>query len=486
MKGLIEYLKENLILEVDDLEFYKELLEIARKDKYRYHMPGHKGKKEIFGDFGENLLSIDFTEVEGTDNLHNPKTIIKSLQKRLSNIYHTKKSYILINGSTVGLQSAILSQSMPKDKVIIQRDCHKAVYNSLVLGDLNPEYIWTDYNKELHIKEPIDVEKFRNIIKKYRAKLVVVTYPTYYGICSDIEKIAEISHENNALLIVDEAHGAHLKFSKKLPKGAEDLGADIVVQSLHKTLPAFTQTSALHVCSDRVDVGSLESFLKMLQSSSPSYILMSSVDIALDYMMKKGIKNLDNILEEIRFLKKDKEDIFISKEKIEDAFKCRYDESKLLINLYKKGFTGSETEKILRDHYGIYTELWDIVYDLAYVSPCDTLDDIRHIFDSVSEITCNEKTKEYQSLEFQVYKPKKEVSLREAFYSEKIKIDIEDCENRISGDFIIPYPPGIPIICPGEIIIEKHVKYLKKLIRENIEILGIEENCISILKGKDD
>jgi len=486
MKGLIEYWRKNLIPEVNSLEFYKELLEIAQKDKYRYHMPGHKGKKEALGEFGENLVSIDFTEVEGTDNLHNPKTIIKNLQKRLSNVYNTKKSYILINGSTVGLQSAILSQSMPKDKIIIQRDSHKAVYNSVILGDLHPEYIWTDYSKELYIKGPIDVEKFQNVIRKSRAKLVVLTYPTYYGICSDIERIADITHENNALLIVDEAHGAHLKFSKKLPKGAEDLGADIVVQSLHKTLPAFTQTSALHVCSHRVDLVKLESFLKMLQSSSPSYILMASVDKSLDYMIENGMENLDSILEEVRFLKKGKEDFFISKEKIEDTFKCRYDECKLLISLYKKGFTGSETEKILREHYNIYTELWDIVYDLAYLSPCDTLEDIRYIFNSVNEMSSLKKAKGYHSLEFKVYEPQKEVSLRKAFYSEKNKIDIEDCKDRISGDFIIPYPPGIPIICPGEVITKEHIKYLKKLIRENIEVLGIEENCISILKGKDD
>ncbi|HCX04342.1 MAG TPA: arginine / lysine / ornithine decarboxylase, partial [Clostridiales bacterium] len=266
------------------MEFYKGLLKAAEKDSYRYHMPGHKGKKDIFGDFEKNIVGIDFTEVEGTDNLHNPQGIIKDLQKRLSEIYGTRKTYVLINGSTVGLQSAILSQTVPKDKIIIQRDCHKAVYNSIILGDLNQEYIWTNFNKDIGIKEPVNIDSFEKQIKNSGVKVVVVTYPTYYGICSDIEKIAQITHDNNALLIVDEAHGAHLKFSKKLPKPAEELGADIVVQSLHKTLPAFTQTSALHVCSDRVDIQRLESFLKMLQSSSPSYVLMASVDKALDYM----------------------------------------------------------------------------------------------------------------------------------------------------------------------------------------------------------
>ncbi len=464
------------------MKFYKELLKTAKKDKFRYHMPGHKGKKEIFGDLGENIVSIDFTEVEGTDNLHNPKTIIKDLQNRLSEIYDTKKSYILINGSTVGLQSAILSQTSPKDKVLIQRDCHKAVYNSMFLGDLNPEYIWTNFNKELYIKEPIDIEKFEKKIKNSDTKIVVVTYPTYYGICSNIEKIAEITHENNAILIVDEAHGAHLKFSNQLPQAAEELGADIVVQSLHKTLPAFTQTSALHVCSDRVDIVRLESFLKMLQSSSPSYVLMASIDKAMDYMQEKGIENIEAIVKEIRTLKNKTENLFIKKEDIEEILKCNYDETKLLISLYKKGITGAEVEKRLRDPYGIFTELWDIVYNLAYVSPADSIEDIRYLFNSVEEIYQNIEAKDISEIEFEIFKPEKKVSLKDAFYLDKRKIDIKEAANKISGDFIIPYPPGIPIICPGELIENKHVKYFEKLITENIEILGIEENQISILK----
>jgi lysine decarboxylase len=464
------------------VEFYKGLLKAAEKDSYRYHMPGHKGKKDIFGDFEKNIVGIDFTEVEGTDNLHNPQGIIKDLQKRLSEIYGTRKTYVLINGSTVGLQSAILSQTVPKDKIIIQRDCHKAVYNSIILGDLNQEYIWTNFNKDIGIKEPVNIDSFEKQIKNSGVKVVVVTYPTYYGICSDIEKIAQITHDNNALLIVDEAHGAHLKFSKKLPKPAEELGADIVVQSLHKTLPAFTQTSALHVCSNRVDIQRLESFLKMLQSSSPSYVLMASVDKALDYMVEKGSENIDNVVEEIRILKKRHRGLFLDKEEVENQLGCNYDESKLLINLYDKGITGGTVEKVLRESYGVYTELWDIQYDLAYVSPADSIDDIRYLFNSVKEISENFKDEVQESPEFEVFKPNKKLSIREAFYSNKKKVNLEDGINSTSGEFIIPYPPGIPVICPGELIEDKHVEYFKRLMDENVDILGIEDNCISILK----
>lgn len=463
------------------MEFYEKLSKKSVEDRYRFHMPGHKGNEESVFDVFRDVVKLDFTEIDGTDNLNNPKGIIKKLQKRLSEIYGTKKSYILVNGSTSGIQSSLLSQSQPKDKILIQRDCHKAVYNSLILGDLDCEFIWTDYDRDLNLKKPLNIEELKSILEENDVKIVVVTYPTYYGICCDIEKIAEVVHGKGALLIVDEAHGGHFNFTDKLPMGAEKLGADIVIQSLHKTLPALTQTSAVHVCSDRVDVGKLESFLKIFQTSSPSYLLMLSVESALDYMEKKGSKNLDTIIDFLRKLKTlDDDNIFVKKNLIEEKFACDYDETKLLISLYKYGIRGTPVKDELKE-LGIYTEMWDLVYNIAYITAADSTENISYLFRSVKEIKDKIKKMDENNIDFKKFKPIRKMSIRSAFYKPKTFKDIEKIENEISGDFIIPYPPGIPLICPGELIDKEHVKYIKSLLEEDIEILGIEKNKIAVL-----
>jgi len=466
------------------LDFYRELKKKTIDDKYRFHMPGHKGKKNTVPDIFREFVGYDFTEIDGTDNLNNPKGIIKKLQDRLSKVYGTKKSYILVNGSTSGLQSAILSQTKPKDKILIQRDSHKAIYNSLILGDIDCEFIWTEYDTSLNLKKPVDLIDLEKTLDSNDIKLVVVTYPTYYGICSNIEEIAKIVHSRGALLIVDEAHGGHFKFSEDLPIGAEDLGADIVVQSLHKTLPALTQTSAIHVCSNRVDILSLESFIKMIQTSSPSYLLMLSVEGALDFMDKEGRSNLSKILEHIRKLKNSSnKEIFLKKSYIENKYSCKYDETKLLISFYDKGIKGSQIKDELKKQ-GVYTELWDLVYNVAYITPADSIEDITCLFRNIENITVNKPLEGNRDIEFHKFKPVKKMTVRDAFYKNKIKKDVKNLENEISGDFIIPYPPGIPIICPGELIEDGHVNYIKRLIDEGIEILGVENDLVTVLRTR--
>jgi len=463
------------------LEFFKELSKKIEEDKHRFHMPGHKGKESVVYDVFKDIVKFDFTEIDGTDNLNNPRGIIKNLQNRLSNLYGTKKSYILVNGSTSGIQSAILSQSMPKDKILIQRDCHKAVYNSLIIGDLDCEFIWTGFDTSLKLKKTLDLKELEQALEENEIKLVVVTYPTYYGICSNIEKIAEIVHRKGALLIVDEAHGGHLKFSKKLPKGAEDLGADIVIQSLHKTLPALTQTSAVHVCSRRVDVERLETFIKMFQTSSPSYILMLSVESALNYMEEKGSKNLDKIVEYLReCIENDSDNIFMKKSYIEKELNCQYDDTKLLISLYNNGIRGYKVKDELKKQ-GIYTELWDLVYNIAYITGADSIEDISLIFSAVKRIENNVDKDKTNNIEFKKFKPARKMTINNAFYKPKTHKRVEDLKGEIAGDFVIPYPPGIPLICPGELIEEDHVEYIKELQDENIEILGIKDDKISVL-----
>lgn len=217
------------------------------KNKTRFHMPGHKGKKALIN-WANLIPQIDVTEIEGTDNLHSPSSIILESLKLASKTFKTKRTYYSVNGTTAGIYAAIMSSTKPGDKILIQRNCHKSVYNAIILGKLNPIYIYPNYNNEYNIVtdiNPDDIEKA--LLEHSDIKAVVITNPSYYGVCSDVESIAKTVHKYNKILIVDEAHGSHLIFSDKLPKSAIECGADIVLQSTHKTLPAFTQLSLIHI-----------------------------------------------------------------------------------------------------------------------------------------------------------------------------------------------------------------------------------------------
>ncbi|KUK07839.1 MAG: Arginine/lysine/ornithine decarboxylase, partial [Caldanaerobacter subterraneus] len=266
---------------------YDALMEYVKKETVPFHMPGHKQGRVLPKEYIENLAKIDLTEVPGLDNLHNPDGPILEAEKLAAKAFGSKQAFFLVNGSTAGIYAAMYAVLNPTDKVLVMRNSHKSVYNGVVLTQSIPVYLLPEIDYENGIAMGIDVEKLEEVLQKERdVKAVVVTHPNYYGFCSDIEKIVDIVHKYGKILIVDEAHGAHFPFSNNLPKSSIKAGADIVVQSLHKTLTSFTQTSILHLNSDRVDVDRLKYSLSLFQSTSPSYILMSSIDMAREYMEK--------------------------------------------------------------------------------------------------------------------------------------------------------------------------------------------------------
>jgi lysine decarboxylase len=255
-----------------------------------FHMPGHKGKAEILGELEKNLNFFDITETLGTDNLHYPTGFLKDAMNYISKVYGSKKSYMVVNGTSCGIISAIMACTNPGDKILVQRDCHKSVYNACILGDLKLFYLYPDFNKKYGLNFSISLDKLDQMLTDNPdIKMVVLTYPTFYGICFDVKKAADIVHKHCKILLIDEAHGSHLQFCKELlPPPAENSGADIVTQSTHKTLPCLTQGSLLHICSDRVNINNLETMLRMLQTTSPSYILMASIENAVHWMEENG------------------------------------------------------------------------------------------------------------------------------------------------------------------------------------------------------
>jgi lysine decarboxylase len=473
----------------------KELEGLSRRNMISFHVPGHKGGK-IFKKYNleriENIGKFDITEIPGSDNLHAPEGMIKEAQERAKDFYGGDHTFFLVNGTTSGIISMIMAATNPGDKIIVPRDCHKSVISGMILGGVEPIYVKPQICSKLFLSMAITAEAIEGAIKDNPdAKAVLITYPNYYGICSDIEKIAEIVHNHNKILLVDEAHGAHLKLSEDLPISALDAGADIVVHSTHKTLPSLTQSSMLHVKGKRIDIDKLKFMLSLNQSSSPSYLLMAALDMAVNivaeegnYLMQKLIGNIKDFREAID--KTEGLDI-LSKEIIGSYGVKDIDITKLTINMKEIGIDGIKLEEILREKYSIQVEMADIYNVLAVSSIANDKHDFERLARSLKSIHDDRRIahKKNEMPEFSFMIPKVELLPRDAVYREKKSIPFIQSGGRISGEYIIPYPPGIPLVCPGEVISQEIIEYAKILKGLEINIIGTSDrslNTINIIK----
>lgn len=475
----------------------KELNIISGIKQYRsevdtnFHMPGHKGKNGILNEIGNNLNFYDITETIGTDNLYYPTGFLKDAMDYIAKTYDTKKSYMVVNGTSCGIISAIMGCTNPGDKIIVQRDCHKSVYNACILGDLKLYYLYPEFKKKHGLNFSISLEKLEQmLIDNPDVKMVVLTYPTFYGICFDVKKAAEIVHRYGKILMIDEAHGSHLNFCKDLlPPSAESSGADIVTQSTHKTLPCLTQGSILHLCSDRVDRSNIESMLRMLQTTSPSYILMASIENAVYWMNEHGEERLKRNINE--FKKRTLELRNMGINVLEDDFLISegcydFDATRPVISMSELGVTGTELQEILRYKYKVQMEFADLQYTVGYITATDEVEDIDRLFDAVKEIYL-EESQSNEKRELVQIEPfpqlQHERKMRKAFYAVNELIDIDTAIGRTAAEFIIPYPPGIPLVCPGEIIIQDTVDYVKVMLENSIACNGVDKkNRVRVVK----
>jgi lysine decarboxylase len=465
---------------------YEALMSYVKNQIIPFHMPGHKQGSTFPGEYLVNLAKIDLTEVPGLDNLHNPEGPILEAQKLAAKAFGARESFFLVNGTTSGIYAAMYAALNPDDKVLIMRNSHKSVYNGLVLTGAVPVYINPEIDYEDGIPMGVDINKLEEYLKKDESiKAVVMTYPNYYGFCSDIIGISDIVHKYNKILIVDEAHGAHFPFSNNLPLSSIQAGADIVVQSVHKTLSSFTQSSILHLNSDRIDIDRLKYSLSLFQSTSPSYLLMSSLDLARDYMEKEGKKRLEkaiiladyaryeiNTLGEIRCLG----------EEIVGSFGIvDFDRTKLTVSVKNLCITGPEAERFLRENFNIQVEMADTFNMLAMVTLADDKEKVDLLIKGIRGLE-NVKKDKKTAEEVAAYPDTPEIVLNpsEAVRQKTKLISLEEAEGRISADFIIPYPPGVPLICPGERIKKDMVKYINVLYNKGIKVLGLKNNNLLV------
>ena len=480
----------------------ERLTEYAGSDAYPFHMPGHKRREipdGIPGGFPDPY-GIDITEIDGFDNLHHAEGILKDAMETVAAIYGADRSWYLVNGSTCGILSAVFAATENGGKILTARNCHKAVYHAICLNRLEAEYLYPEEITEFRINGGIRAEDVRKALEKdamrcagnsgdVRGKItkiqaVLITSPTYEGVVSDIRAIADAAHEYGIPLIVDEAHGAHLEYADQchsFPKSALEYGADIVIQSLHKTLPCFTQTAILHVKGKLVDQDRISRYLSMFQTSSPSYLIMAGMERCIRYMdgdgrneMIRYEKRLERFMERMEGLQV----LEVLDREICGKYRtvAGWDPSKIVVSTMRaEDFHGEELAETLRRKYHLEMEMTAPEYVIAMTSLMDTEEGFERLGTALLEIDgvlrrrmeSGRKEKAAsetpEGLESKLSHPVRRMLICEAMDADTERTAFQDTVGKVSAEFVYLYPPGIPIIAPGEVftdaIVEKIMAY---------------------------
>lgn len=451
---------------------YDKLKKYSESGIYPFHMPGHK--RNI--DDGVMPYKIDLTEIYDFDNLHCATGCIKDVQNKAAQIYSVKHANILINGATGGILSAIRAMTNYGDTVIVARNCHKSVYNAVELCGLNAEYILPYKNEEFGIFSSVSPEQVENKLQHTKAKLVIITSPTYEGIVSDIKSIAYICRKYGAFLFVDEAHGAHFQLSSFFPQEAVSLGADAAVVSLHKTLPALTQTALLLTDNNQLSKN-FERNLAIFETSSPSYVLMSSVESCLNFIDENNDK-ISNYISNIKSFRNSCKMLKHLKlyEKTQNDFD--YDLGKIVISTRGTNITGVELSNVLRTEYKIEIEMAYTDYVIAMTSVCDT----KCGFDRLSKAMCEIDSQILKAYKFEAkYNfseclPHKAIKSSEIDSSKEISISFELSSGKVSAEYIWAYPPGIPLVVSGEVIDNNLISLVNHLSECGVEVYSTNGN----------
>lgn len=468
---------------LEKLEAYRDT------DYYPFHMPGHK--RNLSGGL-EALAGLDITEIEGFDNLHAPEGILKEAQEAAARVFGAAHTIFLVNGSTAGLLTAI-SAAVPRGgKLILARGCHRAVYHAACLRELELVYLYPGEIPGLGITEAVDPKAVEEAMEAHPdASAVLLTSPTYDGVVSDIRKIAALVHERGKLLLVDAAHGAHFGFHPLFPPNAVREGADLIVESLHKTLPALTQTALLHGNVSEEVWERVQAFSGIYQTSSPSYLLMASIDRCRRLLEEQGsglwtgfFENMQAFREKTAGLNRLK----VVWNRIPESRAPYFDCGKLLIFTGSAALTGQELYDILLSGYHLQMEMASAAYVTAIVTCHDTREGLLRLAYALCEI--DEKAAERKEADWgqRAYpRLRTRVKLSEAWEAPKEKRLLETAEGSISGAFVNLYPPGIPILVPGEQISAEALQLIDCSRKQKLNVQGLcDEKHIFILKGRGD
>jgi arginine decarboxylase len=480
-------------LDQNQTPLFDALMKYVENETIPFHVPGHKkgiGADEEYKAFiGENPFKIDVTVFKSVDSLHHPTGAIKRAQELAADTYGSDAAFFSIHGTSGAIQAMIMSVVTGGDKILIPRNVHKSVTAGIILSGASPVYMQPVIDKKVGIAHGVTAETVENALKENPdAKTVLIINPTYYGVSTDIKKIAEIVHSYNIPLIVDEAHGPHLGFNNKLPLSAMAAGADICAQSTHKIIGALTQCSLLQVKAERVDVHRVQQALSLLQTTSPSYILMASLDCARRQIAVNGEKLVEYAINLADYARCEINKIpglyCFGNEILGQPGVFALDPTKLTINCRDLGITGYDLDMILAEKYHIQMELSDLYNTLAVGSFGDTKESIEALISALKEISkeyYGSGTKKSDFIDMPSI-PKQNKIPREAFNSRKRSVLIKESIGSTSGEFLLAYPPGIPILCPGEVITQEIVNYVQRLKDTGLYVQGTEDPNVEYIK----
>lgn len=462
----------------------EQLKNYSDNDYYPFHMPGHKrnGCKEF-----SNPFNYDITEIEGFDNLHHSDGVLLDAQKRAAFLYNSSETHFLVNGSTCGLLSAISSCTTIGGTILIARNCHKAVYNAIFLNQLESIYTYPQKNSKYCVNCGLDIQEIKQLlISNKNIQAVVVTSPTYDGIVSDIESIAKEVHKFNIPLIVDEAHGAHFGFNSYFPENSISKGADIVIHSVHKTLPSLTQTALLHVNGNIVDRERLRNYLTIYQTSSPSYVLMASIDNCINLISNKKKELFDKYVNHLSYLRNNLaklenikiiDESVIGKNYIKDL-----DRSKLIISIRNMDISSKELYLKLLNKYHLQMEMATGNYVLGMTSIMDKIEGYDRLINALFEIDKEIKSIKSKSIVDSNIKTKGCYTIAQCDQFNNISLELEKTEGKVSSEYIYLYPPGVPLIVPGEVISKEIILKIEEYKKCGLLIEGLQDNMNSKIK----
>lgn len=462
---------------------FDKLRELEEKNAYPLHMPGHKRN---IGFMPYDFRLYDFTETEGTDNLHMPEGIISDAQRALAELAGADESYILVNGGTSGMISAVLACCSPGDNVLVASNCHKSVYSGLVMAGVNPIYISPQMTEE-GLCGGISIRDIFRAFESYEIKAMIITSPTYEGFTCDVRTIADIVHKNDAVLIVDECHGAHFVFSDVFPASALSQGADAAVNSWHKTLPCLNQAAVLNIRSKRIDKDRVREAVSMTNTTSPSYPVMASIDYARDILSRD--KNLFSSY--IQVLKEARHELTHCKvlKLVNDSIKGQCDIADVDISRFtimvRTDITGIELDRILLNKYNIRIEMAGLHHIVAISTVADDPKGIKKFVKAITELDKKYQRKFIEKLPMP-YIPVSvpEMRPREVFFSSRETVSYDDAVGRIAAASVIPYPPGIPLVPMGNMIKSEDIIALRELKAAGVSVIGAENGSITVVQEK--
>lgn len=465
------------------------LEQLRRERLVPFDVPGHKrgrGNPELTAFLGEQCMSVDVNSMKLLDNLCHPTTVIREAEELAAEAFGAKHAFLMVGGTTSSVQTMIFASVKQGDEIILPRNVHRSVINALVLTGAIPVYVNPQLNERLGISLGMSLADVTAAIERHpNAKAILVNNPTYYGICSNLREIVRLAHEKGMKVLADEAHGTHFYFGENMPVSAIAAGADMASVSMHKSGGSLTQSSFLLI-GQSMDTEHVRQFINLTQTTSGSYLLMVSLDISRKNLALDGARIFERVTNLCSYAREEINDIgdyyAYGRELINGDTVFDFDHTKLAVNTLEVGLAGIEVYDTLRDRYDIQTEFGDLGNLLAYVSVGDRERDLERLVAALSDIRRRFKRDKASLMRHEYISPQVIAPPQEAFYAEKQFVNLDDANGRICAEFVMCYPPGIPILAPGERITDEILNYIRYAKEKNCLLTGTEDPSVSTLQ----